>query len=345
MSENGRLKTGISALDDILGGGFLPGKRVLVYGATGVGKTILGVTLAHAGIKEDGHPGLILDVATQGDSQGQTEYAKNLFGWNLQNWETMRKDTPPASISDYAYRGASILKMTPSHPDITSDFWRHHLPSTKRIIVDGSELYEKASQNPLFEEFRIFVSALMAEHSVEIYKSGGHLFIDNPAYWNHFVTDEQIRAYCETEDSPYQFGFAPAQCPQEEKAQYQKLWNKEFGENNYTWLWDKNLVGPDGKYPANTRAERTNGTDKLYILLQTTKEKNIIELVNRDIEVESLDAEVNTIIVMGYFPVTDQNTTKRRGLAVVKHRGSKCDDSIIEYGITDDGIKFINPPS
>jgi len=41
-----RLSTGIPALDDLLGGGLLPGRLAVVVGATGIGKTQLGLQFA-----------------------------------------------------------------------------------------------------------------------------------------------------------------------------------------------------------------------------------------------------------------------------------------------------------
>ncbi len=42
-----RLQTGIPALDDMLGGGLLPGTLTVVLGATGIGKTQLGISFAN----------------------------------------------------------------------------------------------------------------------------------------------------------------------------------------------------------------------------------------------------------------------------------------------------------
>ncbi len=57
-----RVSTGIPTLDDMLGGGFLPGTLAVVYGATGIGKTHLGLIFADAGRDADGARGLIFDM-------------------------------------------------------------------------------------------------------------------------------------------------------------------------------------------------------------------------------------------------------------------------------------------
>ena len=57
MSE--RVSTGLERLDQMLGGGLLPGTLTVVYGATGIGKTHLGVGFANHGRAADGAPGLV----------------------------------------------------------------------------------------------------------------------------------------------------------------------------------------------------------------------------------------------------------------------------------------------
>jgi KaiC/GvpD/RAD55 family RecA-like ATPase len=64
-----RVSTGVPQLDAMLGGGLLPGTLAVVYGATGIGKTHLGLTFADHGRVADGARGLIFDMNGRGDSQ------------------------------------------------------------------------------------------------------------------------------------------------------------------------------------------------------------------------------------------------------------------------------------
>ena len=57
MSE--RLLTGIPRLDELLGGGLLPGTLTVVVGATGIGKTQLGLQFARAGLDQAGENGVM----------------------------------------------------------------------------------------------------------------------------------------------------------------------------------------------------------------------------------------------------------------------------------------------
>src|SRR5437868_14142268 len=87
-----RLSTGISALDDLLGGGILPGTLTVVAGATGIGKTQLGLHFANAGAAQERERGIIFDMTARGDSQNQDEYASRLFDWRLTH------ETPGAAV-------------------------------------------------------------------------------------------------------------------------------------------------------------------------------------------------------------------------------------------------------
>jgi KaiC/GvpD/RAD55 family RecA-like ATPase len=81
-----RVSTGLDRLDRMLGGGLLPGTLTVVYGATGIGKTHLGLGFAHRGLREEGSPGLLFDMNARGDSQQHHAYAARLYHWSLGRW-------------------------------------------------------------------------------------------------------------------------------------------------------------------------------------------------------------------------------------------------------------------
>jgi KaiC/GvpD/RAD55 family RecA-like ATPase len=78
-----RFSTGIPSLDALLGGGLLPGTLTVVAGATGIGKTQLGIQFARAGLAAESRRGILFDMASRGDSQNHAGYAERLFGWKL----------------------------------------------------------------------------------------------------------------------------------------------------------------------------------------------------------------------------------------------------------------------
>ncbi len=82
-----RLSTGIPRLDTMLGGGLLPGTLTVVLGATGIGKTQLGLQFAQAGERQELERGIVLDLTSRGDSQNQAEYARKMFGWEFRPFD------------------------------------------------------------------------------------------------------------------------------------------------------------------------------------------------------------------------------------------------------------------
>ena len=83
MTEAQRLSTGIDGLDELLGGGLMPGTLTVVVGSTGIGKTQFGLQFARAGLKQEGRAGIVFDMTARGDSQSHAEYARRMFDWEM----------------------------------------------------------------------------------------------------------------------------------------------------------------------------------------------------------------------------------------------------------------------
>ncbi len=120
-----RATTGLGRLDEMLGGGLLAGTLCVVYGATGIGKTHLGLAFAHAGVQAEGAPGILFDMNSRGDSQQHHEYAARLYDWSLQRWRhtvtPMADPYPPPG--EMASRYCDALPWTGKLRD-------HQVPST-----------------------------------------------------------------------------------------------------------------------------------------------------------------------------------------------------------------------
>jgi KaiC/GvpD/RAD55 family RecA-like ATPase len=67
-----------------LGGGLFPGTLTVVVGATGIGKTQLGLQFANAGLDHEKHRGVVFDMTARGDSQSHAEYARRMFHWEME---------------------------------------------------------------------------------------------------------------------------------------------------------------------------------------------------------------------------------------------------------------------
>ncbi len=128
MTED-RLTTGVPGLDERLGGGFVPGTLTVIVGATGIGKTQLGLQFAHEGDSRNGRRGVVLDVSSRGDSQNHAKYAERLFDWQMHQIDPSAKPLLTDFYSqeyvhgDYLhvfdYRGRRVTRN-----DLDWDEWR-----------------------------------------------------------------------------------------------------------------------------------------------------------------------------------------------------------------------------
>src|SRR5579872_3536783 len=172
-----RLKTGIERLDSLLGGGLLPGTLTVVLGATGIGKTQLGLQFAHQGAAQEGEPGILFDLTSRGDSQNHGEYARRLCGWNFRE-RSADVAVDPASVWDKARARADYLHVFDrtgrrvSVGDLEQEEWRrwkielaqklersiaffygNFIHGVRRCVIDGVEPVERASDSFQFHVF------------------------------------------------------------------------------------------------------------------------------------------------------------------------------------------------
>ncbi len=160
---NTRQSTGVPGLDELLGGGLLLGKLTVVVGATGIGKTQLGLQFARAGLAQEPRTGVLFDVSARGDSQCHAEYARRMFGWEL----TCRAGQDRLDLDDFFaatrehgdylhvfdYRGRRVTRQ-----DLDGDQWLNwqvelnaklqssiaflygnFMRGTRRVVFDGIE--------------------------------------------------------------------------------------------------------------------------------------------------------------------------------------------------------------
>lgn len=162
MAVSDRLSTGVAGLDEMLGDGLFPGTLTVVVGATGIGKTQLGLQYANAGYAEEQRRGVIFDLCARGDSQNHSDYAQRMFEWSM---EAVPSDQQPdlsdffdrKSHGDYLhvfdYRGRRVTKQ-----DLDWEEWRawqsqlnaklrnaiaflygNFVCGKRRVVIDGVE--------------------------------------------------------------------------------------------------------------------------------------------------------------------------------------------------------------
>jgi len=290
-----RVPTGLPKLDEMLGGGLLAGTLAVAYGATGIGKTHLGLTFADHGRVADGARGLVFDMNGRGDSQQHDEYATRLFHWTLAPWghtvTPMAHPYPPPGALDAHYSNAFPWvgrtrdfqvgtrdglefdwnwKATYNHAlyTVRPFFYFHFAAGSRRVVVDGVEPMDAPADSIqffLFDElYRKVIhrdaETLGMEICLPVWKH--REFIDSHRYDHHRITT---------------------------------------------------------------------------LLLVTTEETRLEDLVARKVATGDLGATANTILVMGSERVGNRLA---RLLAVIKHRGSAMSDEIVEYRIGANGIEL-----
>src|SRR6202140_4366656 len=129
MTESDLIQTGIYGLDKIFLGGILEGNVILVEGAAGVGKTLLGLEFIYRGITEHDEPG-VMGVFEQSprkvirDAMG--------FGWNLDELQQRNKlkiiFTSPKVLDQELRSPDSLLLETAAEI------------GAQRIFIDGISL-------------------------------------------------------------------------------------------------------------------------------------------------------------------------------------------------------------
>jgi KaiC/GvpD/RAD55 family RecA-like ATPase len=106
-----RLSTGVPGLDELLGGGLLPGTLTVVVGATGIGKTQLGLQFANAGAAQEGRRGILFDMTSRGDPQSHDDYARRMFEWRLESLDPEKHPPLDRSFFDAARRHGDYLNV------------------------------------------------------------------------------------------------------------------------------------------------------------------------------------------------------------------------------------------
>ncbi|MGQ0633651.1 MAG: RAD55 family ATPase [Planctomycetaceae bacterium] len=288
-----RQSTGVPRLDSLLGGGLLPGMLTVVAGATGIGKTQLGLHFAQTGLAQEGERGIVFDLTTRGDAQNHAQYANRLFGWPLS--QQLNHDCgEPGRVFDRAFARRDYLHVFEqsgrrvTRNDLDPDEWQawkielvrklqlaieffygNFVHGVRRCIIDGVEPTDRPAQSFQFDLFDY------------VY----HQILRKDADW---VARDLLRQNFR------------AQAPQVEQHMY-----------------DPTHIG--------------------CLLLCTTREIMLDELLQRPLDTGDALANANTIILLGK---TRDGSRMGRAMYIAKHRGSFCDDSIVPYELTDRGFAF-----
>ncbi|MBI5959363.1 MAG: ATPase [Chloroflexi bacterium] len=133
-----RIPTGISGLDEMIKGGFLPQTANLVEGAPGTGKSTLGMQFIHQGISACDEPGLILTF-----EEFPKQYYRDAanFGWDFAAHEAQNKlrvimSSPEVTAADLRQINGRIEMLTDQI-------------GARRILVDSLSHLEQLTADPV----------------------------------------------------------------------------------------------------------------------------------------------------------------------------------------------------
>jgi len=171
MQSSARQSTGIPSLDQKLGGGLLPGTLTVVVGATGIGKTQLGIQFAHAGGPQEDHPGVFFDLSARGDSQNHADYAKRIFDWHLSSADSSTHVELDGFYEDQRSRGDYLHVFDHQGRRVTKrdldwDDWKNwqselnaklltsigflygnFIQGSRRVVIDGVEPSDQPNES------------------------------------------------------------------------------------------------------------------------------------------------------------------------------------------------------
>jgi len=213
-----RYSTGLPQLDDMLGGGLLPGTMTVLMGATGIGKTQLGIHFAHAGRQQEGHPGTIFDLTSRGDGQNHADYAQRMVDWNLKQ-RPLEVAIQPADIWnpetarwDYYHlferTGRRVTRGDLDHEQwqewkmelnrkldqAIAYFYGNFVHGVRRCVIDGVEPVERASESFQFHLFSYVYHQILHKESDWVARDlfRVHFRENEPAVMQHLYDHRQL---------------------------------------------------------------------------------------------------------------------------------------------------------
>lgn len=286
-----RQSTGIAPLDALVGGGLIPGTLTVVVGATGIGKTQLGLHFANAGLAQENHRGVIFDCSSRGDSQSHSEYARRMFDWQITGMDAERQVDVESffanDVTDYIhifnYHGQRVTKR-----DLDWDDWRNwqaelnarlraaitflygnFVRGVRRVVIDGIEPTDRPGESIQFNLFEYVYHQVLRK---------------DPEWVARDLFREAYRRHAD-----------------------------EIAKHLY------------------------NPSDIGCLLLYTSHETMLDDLISRPLDEGDVLSNANTLIYMGKIR---EGNRMSRGLYIAKHRGSACDERIVEYRIEAEGLKI-----
>ena len=146
-----KVSTGISGLDEMLGGGIPEGHVVAVVGTYGTGKSTFGLQFINEGLK-NGEKAIFLSL--EEDVESIIETAQS-FGWDFQRY--MDEDKLAIIKIEPGNAAAAVKKIQSELPDYIKSF------GAKRFVLDSASLLEMTFDTRKDARTNIFYLAKMVK--------------------------------------------------------------------------------------------------------------------------------------------------------------------------------------
>lgn len=300
-------------LDDLLGGGLIPGTLTVVCGATGIGKTQLGLQFAanvgrvsnpsnsdvgeasrlpgRAGSPSYDGRGILFDMSSRGDSQSHAQYARRMFDWKL-----------TAVDPDAAVALDGFFDAGKSHGDYLHVFRYHGRRVTRRDLDWDDWNQWQAELNARLRSAIAFFYGNFVQGCRRVVIDGIEP-VDRPAESIQFNLFEYI---------------------------YHQVLRKDP-----EWVARDLFREQYRRHAVEAAAHVYDPAQIGCVLLATSAETMLDDLISRPLDEGDVLSNANTLILLGKIREGD---TIRRALYIAKHRGSACDERIVPYTIGERGL-------
>lgn len=289
----GRLSTGVPGLDEALGGGLVPGTLTVALGATGIGKTQLGLQFAQAGAEQEGRRGVLFDMSSRGDSQSHRDYALRMYDWPLEVVDPGRH-VDLADFYNPSRRHGEYLHVFDYHGrhvtrgDLNFEAWQewqaelvgklntaiaflygNFLSGVRRVVVDGIEPVDRPHDSIQFSLFEYVYHQIVRKDPD---------WVARDLFREHFLANAELAR-------KHSYDVAGIGC----------------------------------------------------MLMMTSKEVMLEELIERPIAEGDLLSNANTILLLGKVR---REGKMGRAIYIAKHRGSYCSEELLPYTISAAGLRL-----
>jgi KaiC domain protein len=129
-----RVKVGIPGLDDMLGGGLVPGSICAIVGSYGTGKTTFSLEFVWEGLKKGEN---VIYISLEEQKDRILKYMQ-LKGWDYQK---------------YLNKSLFIIKLNPNDFNLANNPIKNELPlliqavNAQRVVIDPISLFEELFEN------------------------------------------------------------------------------------------------------------------------------------------------------------------------------------------------------